>query len=47
MEPETIDYTNLNKAIKLAEEIEKYSSKLRKVFFHLMKNGNKSKRLTH
>jgi len=44
MEPETIEYTNLNKAIKLAEEIEKCANKLRKEFFHLMKNGNKFKK---
>lgn len=47
MEPEVIDYTNLNKAIKLAEKIEKCANNLRKEFFHLMKNGNKSKRLIH
>jgi len=47
MDPEAIDCTNLNKAIKLAEEIKKCANKLRKEFYHLMKNGSKSKRLIH
>ncbi|HUS49545.1 MAG TPA: hypothetical protein VMZ91_05235 [Candidatus Paceibacterota bacterium] len=40
MIPEAIEYTNLNKAIKLAEEIKKSANRLRKEFYQLIKQRN-------